>query len=247
MSEITIITNPCALAAEELIDEYEKISQCYCKLKDNTEKCEQQIFQLKRNLELSEKRESYLSQELELLTECHEKEMADAKQKYNAETQNLRTRLTNVEQINGELECEIERLKGDTVEIDFGSKANEACMCGNKANESVPSNSQLEYLEKLENDRMCMLQDMDDLKGKLVESMQCLARNETELENIKDCFDCSQENLRSKNQELYEKNQIIDSLQERIVELNAELADYKSGNNGPSTFTIDFLPIESVA
>lgn len=217
MSEITIITNPCALAAEELIDEYEKISKYYCKLKDNAEKCEQEIFQLKRSLELSEKRESYLCQELELLTESHEKEMSDAKQKYNTETQNLRIRLANVEETNGELECEIERLKGDAVEIDFVSRANQACMCSNKANESILSNSQHEYLEKLENDRMCMLKDMDDLKGKLIESMQCLARTETELENIKDSFECSQENLRSKNQELHEKNQIVDSFRRELL------------------------------
>lgn len=239
MSEATIISNPSALDAEDLVDEYKKISYFYCKLKDNDEKCEQEIFQLKRSLELSEKREIYLCQEIESLTESHEKELTAMKHKYDIETYDLRTQLTHVEQANGELECEIDRLKVEKVATEIGSRMKSACECDTKANESVLSNSRFEYLEKLENDRTRMLLDMDELKEKLIDSMQCRARNEIELENIKDCLQCSQENLRGKNEELDEKNQIIDSLQEKIVELNAELAEFQSGNNESSIIIID--------
>lgn len=234
MSEPTIISDPSALDTEDLVDEYKKISYFYCKLKDNNEKCEQEMFQLKRNLELSEKRENYLCQEIESLTESHERELTAMKNKYDMETYDLRTQLTNVEQANGELECEIDRLKVERVELEIGSKTKGACECSTKANESLLSNSRFEYLETLENDRTRMLLDMDELKEKLIDSMQCRARNETELENVKDCLQCSQENLRAKNEELDEKSQIIDSLQEKIVELNVELAEFQSGNNEPS-------------
>lgn len=239
MTEIEIISNPSALASEDLIDEYGKISQWYLKLKENVEKCEQEIFQLKRNVELSEKRETYLCQELESITESHEKELDDTKHKHNIESQDLRTRLKNITQANGELENEVDHLKSEMAAIELKSKTKAACECGTKMNESIISNSRFEYFEKLENDRMSMLRDMDDLKEKLVDSMQKLARSETELENVKDYLECSQENLRSKNQELDEKNQMIDFLQEKLVELNAELAEYKSGNNEPSTSVFD--------
>lgn len=241
MSEISIIASPSALAAEDLIDEYEKIAKFYRKLKDKTEKCEQEMFQLKRNLQLSDNRETYLNQELESITESHEKELADANFKYNTETQDLRARLTNMKQANGDLEAEMECLKNEIIAIKSSAKATDTCQCVNKTNESVLSISHIEYLEKLEADRMNMLHDIDELKEKLLESMQNIARNETEIENVKDCFECSQENLRSKNQELDEKNQIIDSLQEKIVELNVELAEYKSGNNQPSTLITSCL------
>lgn len=235
MSEITIISNPSALAVEDLVDEYEKISQFYCKMKKNAEKCEQEVFQLKRNLELSEKREMYLSQELESITEIHVRELADTKQKHNAGMHDMRTRLADIEQINSELENEIERIKGELPAIESGSKANGAFNCITEENEFILSKSRFEYLEKLENDQ---LQDIDELKAKLIESMQSLAQNETEFENMRDCFECSQENLRCKTEELDEKNQIIDSLQEKIIELNAELAEYKSGSNEPGTSII---------
>lgn len=238
MTEITIISNPSTLVMEDLIEEYEKISQVYCELKENNEKSEQENFQLARNLELSKKREIYLCQELESLTESHERESTDIKHKYSLETNDLRTRLTNVIETNEELENVIDRLKKEMVSLELVTKAKEPCECGTVTDESVLSNSRFQYLEKLESDRLTMLQDMDDLKHKLMESIQCLARNENELENIRDCFECSQENLRSRNQELDEKNQIIDSLHEKMVELTAELAEYKSGNNEPSTFFI---------
>lgn len=232
MSEISIISNPSDLLFEDLIDEYEKLSQFHRKLKENSEKCEQEHFQLRRDLELAAKRETYLSQEIDSLIESHEKELFDAKQKTDSEINDLRARLTEAKYLNREQESEIDRLKGELVASQTESKRKESCDCGTSKNESK---SRMEYLEKMEKERMYMLHEIENLKDQLTESAQCLARNDTELQNMIDCFECSEENIRAKNQELDEKNCTIDSLHEKIIELNTELAELKSGNSEPGT------------
>lgn len=242
----TIISNPSSISASDLIDEYEKISLLYVKLKEQTDKCEQEIYQLKRNLELSGKRETYLNQELESIAELHDQELIDVKEKHLTETDDLRTRLNNACQTNGTLETELERLKNEmvNVEAEKATKTTMTCSCNvNLVNESILSSSRLEYLEKIESEHFNTFRELDEIKQQLMESKLSIAKRDTELENLKDSYECVQENLKSKIVELEEKTQIIDTMQEKIIELSAELAEYKSGNNDHSMTILKIICI----
>lgn len=56
------------------------------------------------------------------------------------------------------------------------------------------------------------------------------------LENLREQFSCAEDNLNTKRTELEEKTQMIDSMQEKILEITAELATYKSSTDTSKYF-----------
>lgn len=51
------------------------------------------------------------------------------------------------------------------------------------------------------------------------------------MENLREQYSCAEDNLNSKRAELEEKTELIDSMQEKIVEMTAELATYKNNTD----------------
>lgn len=47
---------------------------------------------------------------------------------------------------------------------------------------------------------------------------------------MKECYDCTKENLKYKTEELENLQQINETLQEKVAELSSELAAYQHGN-----------------
>lgn len=63
---------------------------------------------------------------------------------------------------------------------------------------------------------------------------------------MKECYECSQENLKCKSNELEETQLIVDSLQEKLVGVENELMSYKNGDSDHSelffaSFHVTFL------
>lgn len=56
------------------------------------------------------------------------------------------------------------------------------------------------------------------------------------MDEIKEYYDCSQQNLEQKTDELNEAQNIIDSLQEKLIEVENELLSYKTSNVDHSKF-----------
>lgn len=54
---------------------------------------------------------------------------------------------------------------------------------------------------------------------------------------MKECYECCQENLKCKTAELVDAKNIIDSMQEKIVLIENELAAYKNKNVDHSKYT----------
>lgn len=53
---------------------------------------------------------------------------------------------------------------------------------------------------------------------------------QNKFEEMKECYECSQENLKCKKEELADANNIIESMQEKIILIENELAAYKNEN-----------------
>lgn len=178
----TVIACPSSLSVDDLVEEYEKLSEAYVKLKGNVDNLDQEVFQLKRNLELSIKREGYLNQELESVAESHEREIADLKEKHHNETEEARSRILFVKESNAALEIEVERLKGE-IAIQADTKkvnpknANKNCECSTQ-NSIVVSKSRMEYLEKTEQAHDNLIQEFEKLNDELMGSMKTIAKYE---------------------------------------------------------------------
>lgn len=235
MNSSASILNPIGLTHDDLLDEYDKLSQLYSSLKKQSEKSSQEIFELRRGAELSEKREKYLNQELESLSEIQNKELDEEKQRHSYEADELRQRLNAAKSSFGELENELDKVKEELA----GARAllesrSTECACKEKARESTAADAQTDLLEKMEQEQQTLLDELEELKRKLHEALQANSRYEIELENVKECLLCTKGNLNSKNEELEEKNQIIDTLQEKMIGLSAELEELKNGSGNKS-------------
>lgn len=55
---------------------------------------------------------------------------------------------------------------------------------------------------------------------------------------MKECYECSQQNLKYKTDELVETQHIIDSMQEKLVGVENELLSYKNGDSDHSELFI---------
>lgn len=55
---------------------------------------------------------------------------------------------------------------------------------------------------------------------------------------MKECYECSQQNLKYKSDELDETRYIVDSLQEKLVGIENELMSYKNGETDLSKLFI---------
>lgn len=235
MNSSATILNPIGLTHDDLLDEYDKLSQLYSSLRKQSEKSSQEIFELRRGAELSEKREKYLNQELESLSEIQNKELHEEKQKHSYEADELRHRLNAAKSSFVELEMELDKVKEELAGARALLESKPAeCKCKEKARETTADDAQTDLLEKMEQEQQTLLEELDELKRKLHEALQANSRYEIELENVKECLLCTKGNLNNKNDELEEKNQIIDTLQEKMIGLSAELEELKNGTGNKS-------------
>lgn len=51
---------------------------------------------------------------------------------------------------------------------------------------------------------------------------------------MKECYECSQQNLKYKTDELEETRHIVDSMQEKLISVENELLSYKNGDSDHS-------------
>lgn len=58
---------------------------------------------------------------------------------------------------------------------------------------------------------------------------------------MKEYYDCSQQNLKQKTDELNEAQNIIDSLHEKMIEIESELLSYKNSTVDHSKFSKAFI------
>lgn len=173
----SIVQNPSILSPDELLDEYEKLSKLYLELKQYFDKSEQQIYDLNRNLQLCDAGKASLQDELDTIAEAHENELKMVKERHQMEANNLRFRLTDAKELNGQLECEIERLKSEAAaNIVAAVKQCEADAVVHKKRESQDNRQQ--YLENIEVENLNLVRDYDELKEKLVVALEKIANNE---------------------------------------------------------------------
>lgn len=173
----SVIQNPSSLSSDELLDEYEKLSKKYSELKTYFDKSEQKIYNLNRNLQLSGAREACLQEELDAIAEAHSNELRTVDERHHIEADELRCRLTDAKELNGQLENEIERLKYEVVATTkVASKLNEAEAAMHRKRESQDNRQQ--YLESIEMENLSLARDGEEVKEKLVVAYNQIAEHE---------------------------------------------------------------------
>lgn len=231
MNNSLVVLNVSSLSNDDLIEEYGKLSQFYQQQKQQLDEYQQEVFVLKRNAELSEKREKYLTQELDSFAEAQQNAVDDKKRKFVAENEELKSRLIAIRTEKEELELELEQRLNEIKSLETKYQSNvELCTCKQSKYQSSDDEKYAEYTEKLEIEQMKLLNELNEVKQQLAETILTNKHNEMELENLRETLECVNQKLSSKTEELEEENQIVDTLQENNVVMAAELMELKSGN-----------------
>lgn len=94
MSNTTIVSDVFQLTKDDLISEYERLSDLYRQLKSSEDAHLQQIHEIRRNLQTATNAETYLAAELETITSVHNGELNKLRIKHGTEMDSLRKKHT---------------------------------------------------------------------------------------------------------------------------------------------------------
>lgn len=218
----TIIANPQSLTQDELLDEFEGLSRTYKSLKETHENDLQKIYELKRNNQTLLATESYLSNELETINSVTQNEIESINQKHQIVLDSLRNEIANLKENQELLESECIELKQDLEEAKRVDEDKEKSM------EIVSNNNNSVKEHILEKELFALTTLMEEMQTKF----QVISAENTEyakvIEILRDKVVCVEDTLSGKKAELFETQQILESTQESMMELNSELAIFKN-------------------
>lgn len=218
----TIIANPQSLTQDELLDEFEGLSRTYRSLKETHENDLQKIYELKRNNQTLLATESYLSNELETINSATQKEIESINQKHQIALDSLKNEIAKLKENQELLESECIELKQDLEEAKKLDEDKEKSM------EIVSNNNNSVKEHILEKEILALTNLMEEMQKKF----HIISAENTEyakvIEILRDKVVCVEDTLSGKKAELFETQQILESTQESMMELNSELAIFKN-------------------
>lgn len=167
----SIIGNTNDLSRDDLIDEYQHLSQRYIDAKQLADNLNQQVYEMRNRLSVVTNNESYLMNELETINKHHEAEVAKLHEKYRMELEQMRKQcqdtITN-------MESEILNKTQESV------KEKEVVTVAIPVNESIIEREQAHLTELLmENSRLMEL--LNEANVKLMETSHKLLRAEVSI------------------------------------------------------------------
>lgn len=168
--------DPCSLSKIALVEAYQNISSNHYKQKELIEKYKQKIYTLEQEKTL---RDSVQQDELQTLTENFDRELESVKKKLVIENRDLHNRLTVLSSTIEKLEVENEQLKNELETVTKKSQTTkplEVKAC--EENEIVISKDRIEHLERTEADHSILIDDIANLKDKILRIKSELTQKE---------------------------------------------------------------------
>ncbi|XP_055383187.1 protein Spindly [Condylostylus longicornis] len=213
-----------SLAYADLQEEYKKLFLNYQNLNKIHESDLQQIYELERNIKISKAAEEHLAQELEIISNSQNGDLEKSNKKLNQEIEELRRKLTDLEDYIEILEKKLENSNSENNKLQEKLYEISAAV----ENDSIETNQfSSEQQEKLEIENLKLLAKLNEFEDEIQKSCKTIAEKEILIEVLKEEIQCYQENLCAKRTELEEKTTLLESQQERINELNTELTSLK--------------------
>lgn len=246
------IQNLCELSNNELIEQYKELSSVYLKQRNAIDGYKQRIYKLEQDIHL---KDNILEDELQSMSETHERELEDIRRKLIGENKDLNCKIAEQNVTLELLVQENENLKSELRIIVKQPTTVKTTLNNCDRDEIFLSKDRIEYLNKLETDHMILLDEIANLKSansmitsqlvnaevsneqsKRIFKLNYIETNfvytipQKQLEELQEYYDCSKENLKCKIDELEDAKNIIDSMQEKLIDIENELVIYKDGD-----------------
>lgn len=221
----TIIAETSHLSHDELLLEYEKLGDQYLELRRVNEESLQKIHELKRNLQVSLAAESYLSQELEAATTDTSRCIDEITHRLQTQIDDFKIRNVSLSTANVQLETRMEEVI--RMNEDFEGRVKELMALQEKpiiTRVDGDTEKEIELERRINELTKCVLEAKQSNK-----SSEIVNKNlQLEIGYLLEKLNCADENLNQKRHILEEKDALIDSLHEQIVDLSSELAELKN-------------------
>lgn len=256
-----IVQNPATLSTNQLIEQYKELSSVYLNQRDLIDRYRQKIYKLEQDLSL---KDNVLEDELQSMTENHNRELEDVRRKYMVEYKDLNCRIAEQNMIIESLIQENENLRSEHERRTIEKQPSTSTQLNNcNPNEIILSKDRIEHFKKVEADHILVLDQLTELKSANLAVTSQLVKAEVskwiiivckfkfefklnlihtilqkKIEDLEECYECSKENFKSKVAELEDAKNIIDSMQEKLINIESELAIYKNGEIGHSMYSI---------
>lgn len=225
-----VLCDPHSLSREELIDEYDKLSsawKAYINEKRANESHKQTIHELKLSLQTAQNAESFLSTELDAIQSSHSSIIKEIIDKNQIELDNLRKRYDEAKELNLSQEIDMASMRETIEELKLRlqeqpKQIDDSQVGKNRCDELLDEVDRLKFMHNE------LVESENILREKLQSAITAKVENETIIAQLEEQCRCLTETLTTKRNELDEKNDLYEALQEKVGALNGELASFKN-------------------
>ena len=229
-SNDSIVNSVENMSQDDLVDLYEKLVKSYRHLKEENEKCKQELHHERLQKKTLISTQNDLQSELDSINYTHQKELQAFTEKSSSTTEHFRK--TNQELLADKIQLETDVDELSKQLQDFKIECNElrAKILSHELSPRV-SDSFSRNLE-IENENLQSM--LLELKLKLTETSALNSQNRSRIEELTEKILCLEDNLESKKIDLEEKDDAIETLQEKIHDMTIELALLKTAPDDAS-------------
>lgn len=220
-ADCTILKDVSGLETDDLAAEYEKLAKCHQILKNDYENLFQTIHELKRNNKSLKLAQDDVQNELETISSIHAKEFDEQMIKMNATVEELKEKNHKLSKEREFFETKVEELTPQVHEMKLEISELKSKLIEVKPRPRISSGTHSSAVE-IENENLQAMVNI--LQEKIETTTYQITSHETKIDEQKEIIMCLTDCLESKKTELAEKLESIDSLQNRIIELNMEIA-----------------------
>lgn len=226
----TIVADVETLAQDDLVDIYKKLADSYRSVKEENDKCKQNLHHQTQQSKMLINSQNDLQNELENINSIHKIELEELTKKNAAAIENSKE--LNQELISDKNQLEQKVVDLNKVVLDFKKQCDElkARVADLKPAPRVSDG----FSRKMEFENENLRIEMQELQAKLSELSMMHSEKIAQIDNLSEKISCLEDNLDSRKIEIEEKNDAIEGMQEKFLELTAELASLKSNPDDAS-------------
>lgn len=223
----TIVADVQALPQDDVVVLYYELAECYRNVKKEFEECKQELHHQTQQNKVLTSSQNDLQLEIDSINSNHKQEMGEAIQKHLSEKGELKLRIQTLL---------AEKSQNEESLQDVNNEISELKKLCNELKEKVALKSVDQShgnLRELETENESLRMNLMEIQSKVEE---LTANNYEKLlltESLNEKVVCLEQNLECRKLELEEKDEAVEALQQRLLEISASLQSHASLKSSP--------------
>jgi chromosome segregation ATPase len=217
----SVVSDVETFAQDDLVVLYNKLAESYCSVKKDLDDCKQELHHQVLQTKMLTSSQNDLQIELENINSYHKQELEAETKKGTSVIDNLKLRIQDLVSDKNLLEQSVHDLNNLVFELK--RQCNE--LRENAVLKPVDQSDEFCREHEMENENLRL--EIKDLQKKLSDLTMKNSEQCATVESLNEKLVCLEQNLDCRKLEIEEKNEVIDSMQEKVLELSVDLASFK--------------------